>query len=93
MEYIALEQRQILAPTLEKASIFSIQVNGSCDSANIEDELFIALYFDPYTSDGKIMFAANFFLYGSLLVPMLLISLKISLELLHVLILLTGNLN
>ena len=50
MEYIALEQRQILASTLEKVNFFSIQVDGSCDSANLEDELFIALYFDPYTS-------------------------------------------
>ena len=48
------------------------------------------LYFDPYTSVGMFTFATNFFLYDSLLVLMLLVSLKPSLEPLHVLIVLTG---
>ena len=33
---------------------------GSCDSANLEEELFIALYFDPYTSDGKVHVCSKF---------------------------------
>ena len=41
--YIALEQMQILASSLEKVNFFSIQVDGSCDSANLEEESFIAL--------------------------------------------------
>ena len=55
--------------------------------------LRVVIYSDLTLVMGKFMFAANFFLYDSLLVPMLLVSLKSSLEPLHVLILLTGNLN
>ena len=40
--------------------MFSIQVDGSCCSANLEEELFIALYFDPYTSNGKVHVCSKF---------------------------------
>ena len=43
-----------------KGEFFSIQVDGSCNSANLEQELFIALYFDPYTSDGKVHVCSKF---------------------------------
>ena len=76
MEY-SLGTRQILASTLEKANFFSIQVDGSCDSANLEEELFIALYFDPYTSDGKIHVCSKFLsVRQPTIVPILLVSLK-----------------
>ena len=44
----------------KKVNFFSIQVDGSCDSANLEDELFIALYFDPYTSDREVHVCSKF---------------------------------
>ena len=60
-----------------------IQVDGSCDSANLEEKLFMALYLNPYHSHGK-GHVCNKFLFcsDSLLVPMLLFSLKL-LEPLH----------
>ena len=35
-------------------NIFSIQADGSTDSGNIEDELYLVVYFDQYTKDGKV---------------------------------------
>ena len=54
MEYIAQSQREGLADMLAKAKFFSIQADGSTDSANIEDELFLTLYFDAHTQDGRV---------------------------------------
>ena len=47
-------QRQILASTLEKVNFFSVQVDGSCDSANLEEELFSYCF---VLVMGKFMFA------------------------------------
>lgn len=54
VEYIAQEQRELLANTLAKAKFFSIQSDGSTDVANVENELFVALYLDPHAPDGKV---------------------------------------
>ena len=54
VEYIAQYQRQHLASKLEEAKFFSVQADGSTDSANLEEELFVALYFNPYTENGKV---------------------------------------
>ena len=54
VEYIAQGQRELLANTLAKAKFFSIQSNGSTDAANVENELFVALYLDPHAPDGKV---------------------------------------
>lgn len=54
VEYIAQEQRELLANTLSKAKFFSIQSDGSTDAANVENELFVALYLDPHAPDGKV---------------------------------------
>ena len=37
-----------------KDSLVSIQADGSTDSTNVEDELFLALYFDAHTQDGTV---------------------------------------
>ena len=52
VEYIAQSQREKLADVLGKAKFFSIQADGSTDSANVEDELFLVLYFDVHTQDA-----------------------------------------
>ena len=49
VEYIALTLRQQLAELLDNAKCFSVQADGSTDAANVEKEIFIALYFDPYS--------------------------------------------
>ena len=33
---------------------FSIQADGSIDCGNVEDELYLVVYFDPYTQNGKV---------------------------------------
>ena len=54
VDYIARAQREGLAAVLAKTRFFSIQADSSTDSGNIEDELFLVVYFDPYTSDGNV---------------------------------------
>ena len=47
VDYIAQAQREALAAQLAKAKFFSIQADGSTDSRNVEDELYLVVYFDP----------------------------------------------
>ena len=54
VDYIALAQREALAAQLAKAKFFSIQADGSTDSGNVEDKLYLLVYFDPYTQNGKV---------------------------------------
>ena len=58
--YIAQSQRERLAAVLDKAKFFSIQADGSTDSANVEDELFLALYFDAHSQDGTVHVQSRF---------------------------------
>lgn len=61
IEYIAEKQRILLNEKLKKAKYFSIQADGSTDCANKEEELFHALFFDPYADDGKVHVRSKFF--------------------------------
>ena len=54
VDYIADEQRQILVSALAGVKFFSLQADGSTDAGNVEDELFLVLYFDPHAKDGKV---------------------------------------
>ena len=58
--YIAQEQLQGLVGALSKAKFFSLQADGSTDSGNVEDEVFLAVYFDPYAKDGKVHVRSKF---------------------------------
>ena len=40
----------LLKPYVHKAKFFSLQMDVSTDCANIEEELYLAVYFDPYSS-------------------------------------------
>ena len=54
VDYIANEQRQILVSALAGAKFFSLQADGSTNADNVEDELFLVLYFDPHAKGGKV---------------------------------------
>ena len=54
VQYIAKDQRLQLVDILYKAKYFSIQIDGSTDSANVEEEVFLTLYFNPYSDDRKV---------------------------------------
>ena len=60
IHYIAQEQLQGLVGALSKAKFFSLQADGSTDSGNVEDEVFLAVYFDPYAKDGKVHVRSKF---------------------------------
>ena len=53
VEFIALEQRDLLKNLLER-KFFSIQCDGSTDSGNMEEELFLVMYLDTHADDGKV---------------------------------------
>ena len=52
--YVAKDQRLQLVDILSKAKYFSIQIDGSTDSANVKEEVFLTLYFNPYSDDRKV---------------------------------------
>ena len=54
VQYIAKDQRLQLVNILSKAKFYSIQIDGSTDSANIEEEVFLTVYFNPRSNDGKV---------------------------------------
>ena len=60
VEYIAQEMREDLR-TIGRAKFFSLQMDGSTDSANMEEELFLAVYFDPYGSHGSVSVKNTYF--------------------------------
>ena len=39
---------------IAKAKFFSILLDGSTDSANVDDEVLLVLWFDPEGSDEKV---------------------------------------
>ena len=54
VRYIAKDQRLQLVDILSKAKFYSIQIDGSTDSANIEEKVFLTVYFNPHSNDGKV---------------------------------------
>ena len=54
VEYIARDLQRQLGESLHKANFYSIQMDGSTDSGNIEEELFLVVYFDPFGTDGSV---------------------------------------
>ena len=52
VDYIAQDLREQLKESLQKAKFFSLQMDGSTDSGNIEEELFMVVFFDPLANDG-----------------------------------------
>ena len=60
VEFIALEQRDILKNLLER-KFFSIQCDGSTDSGNMEEEQFLVMYLDTRADDGRVHIRNRFF--------------------------------
>ena len=61
VKFIALDLQQQLKKDISSAMFFSVQVDSSTDSENIEEELFLILYFDPQSSDGMVHIRNKFF--------------------------------
>ena len=54
VDYISQEQRSTVVNTLTKARFFSLQLDGSTDAGNVEDEVFLVVFCDPFSTVGKI---------------------------------------
>ena len=52
--YIVDKQWQILVSALVGVKFFSLQADGTTNAGNIEDELFLVLYFNLHAKDGKV---------------------------------------
>ena len=63
VDSIATDLKEHLQQRLTKAKFFSLMIDSSTDCANIEEELFLVLYFDPYSGaeDGMVHVRDNFF--------------------------------
>ncbi len=61
VHYIAKEQRDHVQSVLAKSKFFSIQADGRTDSGNVEDELYVVLYFDSSGSNGKVHVRSKLF--------------------------------
>ena len=61
IQYIAQDQKQILLDALSKAKFYSMQGDGSNDSGNIENELFLVVYVDRNSPDCRIRIENKFF--------------------------------
>ena len=59
---IGQAEKEALGAQLAKAKFFSMQADGSTDSANIEDELYLVVNFDPLTNDGVVHVRNKFLL-------------------------------
>ena len=50
-----IEDLQVrLHENLSKCKFYNIQMDSSTDSANKKNELFLVVYFDPYSTDGTV---------------------------------------
>ena len=61
IEYIARDFQQQLVTSLNQSKFFSLQADSSTDTGNTENELFLVLYFDPHSTDGKVHVRDRFF--------------------------------
>ena len=61
IEYIARDFQQQLVAALNQCKFFSLQADSSTDTGNTENELFLVLYFDPHSADGKVYVRDRYF--------------------------------
>ena len=54
IRYIAQDLREQLEKFLNDAKFFSVQMDGSTDSANLEEEIFLVVYLNANSSDGSV---------------------------------------
>lgn len=53
--------RDLQITLLSKCKFFSIQADATTDAGNIEVELYLALHFDPFSTDGEVHVRNTFF--------------------------------
>ena len=61
IEFIALDWQRSLVEALSCANFYSLQADGTTDSGNIEDELFLVVYLDHNAADRRIHIVNKFF--------------------------------
>ena len=66
VEYIAKYLCERLAGVLDRCKFFALQIDGSTDSANMEEQLILAFYFNSNVKYHKIF--SHFFLFGLLFI-------------------------
>ena len=54
IHYIVESKRQEMKQTLSNARFFSFLLDGSTDTGNIDDEIFLVVWCDPDGSDEKV---------------------------------------
>ena len=54
IKYIAQDLQGQLGDSLRKAKFYIIQMDGSTDSGNKEEELFLVVYFEPFSTDVSV---------------------------------------
>ena len=60
IDFIALELQQNLAKSLSKARFFSLQADSSMDLGNVKDEVFLVVFCDLYSPNGRIGVTSQF---------------------------------
>ena len=59
--FLARDHQQRLVAELTYSKFFSLQADGSTDTGNVEDELFLFLYLDYHSTKGKVRIVNSFF--------------------------------
>ena len=54
VDFIALEQQHAIVNSLARAKFFSLQLDRSTDVGNVEDEVFLTVFCDTYSADGRV---------------------------------------
>ena len=60
VDFISLDQRRMLVNSLDRARFFSLQLDGSSNAGNVEDEVFLVVLCNPNSEDGKVHVHNNF---------------------------------
>jgi len=63
VDSVASDFKEDLKERMDKAKFFSLMIDSSTDSGNIDEKLFLVLYFDPNSGseDGMVHVRNNFF--------------------------------
>ena len=61
VEFIAIHLQQKLRREIANFKFFSVQIDSTTDCGNIEEELFMVLYFDAKSPDRKVIVRDKFF--------------------------------
>ena len=59
-EFIGRDLQVALLSELSKCKFFSVRADATTDAGNVEVELYLALRFDPLSSDGKVHVRSTF---------------------------------